>query len=405
MVVLLSLSVMTNAFLTPPTTTTRRGLSATMPSLEEKTVKELKQMLQDSNLNERGLLSKLKRKQDLVEYLKEHLHEEPEREGLVGDHSSSHTPDGEVTVVAPLTVEKSAHAAKNDDPEPETTDVVPDDFQELPSPLQDSLVRRGIASLMPIQKASYKHVASGEDAVLSAPTGQGKTWAFCLPLAARILNDPLLQARAKGKHSSERFKPVSPRILTLVPSRELARQVGKEWSKWTDAPVATVFGGVPLERHVNLLRKGGGAHVVVSTPGRWRELVREGHVDYQHVHVLVLDEADTMLDAADSPDVTAILNQITYAVGQRESYEEQQYQMILVSATVNALVREFALDTMEILPKAKLFITVEQQEFPVAAAADQQSTSSTKVDNKPTSMVEHWYTPVKTIVQPSVLQT
>ena len=273
------------------------------------------------------------------------------------------------------------------------------EIASFPLPLQESLARRGVTSLLPIQSATFRHILEGDDAVIHAPTGSGKTLAFVLPLVARMMTSKLMAPFAKGKHSAERYVAVSPRIVTLVPSRELAKQVGKEWAKYSSAPVATVFGGVPIERHMSLIRKGGGAHVIVSTPGRLRELVREGYVDYKHIHVLVLDEADAMLDEADSPDVRSIMKDITKAVGDRETYEEMQYQLLLVSATVNDYVRKFAMEVMEISLKSKSFISVDGQ-YSRIASPDGGSISQPLGSAAPT--VKHWYTSAKSSVRPSV---
>ena len=133
----------------------------------------------------------------------------------------------------------------------------------------------------------------------------------------------------------------------VVPSRELARQVGKEWSAFYKGRVATVFGGAPIERHAHLLRGEGGADVVVGTAGRLRELVREGHLSFSRLKVLVLDEADVLLNAKDQPEVAAFLDGM-----------EHDYQLVLCSATVNQHVRSFAKETMEITDSSPNFVTV-----------------------------------------------
>jgi superfamily II DNA/RNA helicase len=271
-----------------------------------------------------------------------------------------------------------------------------EEMRDFPLKLQEKLARRGVTSLLPIQSASFRHIQEGNDAVLHAPTGSGKTLAYVLPLsaAAAVTKRPKLQPK--------KDEPVSPYIVTLLPSRELAKQVGKEWAKYyTAGPVATIFGGVPLERHIAMLRKG--SDVLVSTPGRLREMVREGHVDYAHIKVVVVDEADMLLDTADSPDVQAILDGITEAVGERD--DDPEYQLLLVSATVNDYVRNFAVKVMEISLTSKSFIQVEGNESRVLPSSSKIVSDS---DSAPTSrsnappLVQHWMTPVKSRMYPVV---
>eukprot|EP00536_Pseudo-nitzschia_multiseries_P017114 jgi/Psemu1/247948/estExt_Genewise1.C_13860013 len=192
------------------------------------------------------------------------------------------------------------------------------------------MASRGIKSLLPIQQASFDKIYDGKDAVLYSPTGSGKTLAFVLPLLS-----------SEKRRPWQRKKVASPRILTICPSRELAKQVGKEYSKLAGKAfgVATVFGGVPLERHVALLKKK--PQIVVTTPGRLRELVREGHMEYSQVTTLVLDEADLLLDRQDSPDVFSAIEDIENAL-EKSNHVDPEYQMVLVSATIGENVKDFA---------------------------------------------------------------
>ena len=271
-----------------------------------------------------------------------------------------------------------------------------DEIRAFPATLQEKMARRGVTCLLPIQSASFRHVQQGKDAVLHAPTGSGKTLAYVLPLSASAITSK------RPKLMQRKEDPVSPYIVTLLPSRELAKQVGKEWAKYYHNTVATVFGGVPLERHTAMLRSSkGGAEVVVSTPGRLRELVREGHLDYSQVQVVVVDEADMLLDAADSPDVDAILEDITEAVGDRD--DNPEYQLLLVSATVNDHVRDFAMQVMEISMKSKSFIQVEGNEsriLPSSKAALDNDSQPSQGSSPP--LVQHWMTPVKSRMYPVV---
>ena len=271
-----------------------------------------------------------------------------------------------------------------------------DEVRAFPPAMQEKMARRGVTSLLPIQSASFRHVQEGNDAVLHAPTGSGKTLAYVLPLSATAITTK------RPKLVQRKEDPVSPYIVTLLPSRELAKQVGKEWAKYYHRPVATVFGGVPLERHTAVLRSSkGGAEVVVSTPGRLRELVREGHLDYSQIRVVIVDEADMLLDAADSPDVQAILEDITEAVGDRD--ENPEYQLLLVSATVNDYVRNFAMQVMEISMKSKSFIQVQGSESRILPGSKETHDNGSHLPkgNAP-PLVQHWMTPVKSRMYPVV---
>ena len=118
---------------------------------------------------------------------------------------------------------------------------------ELPSALREALTEREVTELLPVQRASYALIASGGDAVVHAPTGSGKTLAFALPITARLAGERA-RATTKKERSAPSDAPTTPRAVVIVPSRELARQVGKEWSCFYKRKVATVFGGVPLDR-------------------------------------------------------------------------------------------------------------------------------------------------------------
>jgi len=173
----------------------------------------------------------------------------------------------------------------------------------VPAQLLETLGER---RLLPVQEAAFELVRNGGDAVIHAPTGSGKTLAYALPLTAKLLAsgpnakaDQSLEAEASSGNSismpkaarvprrAPPGKPVLPRTVCVVPSRELARQVGKAWGEFYPNKVATVFGGAPVERHAYMLRAAGGADVVVGTAGRLRELVREGHLGFGKLKTLV----------------------------------------------------------------------------------------------------------------------
>jgi superfamily II DNA/RNA helicase len=281
-----------------------------------------------------------------------------------------------------------------------------DEIHCFPVKLQEKLARRGITSLLPIQSKSFQHLMDGKDAVLHAPTGSGKTLAYVLPLAAAA-SAITHSVPSKQKYRTPKAvveKVSSPRILTLLPSRELAQQVGKEWTKFycadEHASVATVFGGVPIERHTSLLNRSKVTDVIVSTPGRLRELVRGGQLDFSQILTVVIDEADMLLDAGDSPDVMAILEDIAEAVGKRE--ENPEYQLVLVSATVNKFVRDFAKEIMEITSKSSSFIQVQGSESRMLPKNILSPNDNALFQSTDAPSVLHWVTPVKTKMYPVV---
>jgi superfamily II DNA/RNA helicase len=371
------------------------------------TVKELRTVLQESSAIERGLLSRLKRKQDLIDYLKDHgldsSHDDTNNDANDPTANQAETPKASTsTSILTSTAIPQEKETKNDGTNEASTQdhdlfalqISPELSDCMPLFLQQLMVRRGITSLLPIQVASFQRIYSGRDVVLQAPTGSGKTLAFVLPLSAR-------------KDSSWRRQKISsPSIIVITPSRELTRQVGKEWAKFSKVPVATVFGGVPIERHAAMLKNK--PPIVVCTPGRLRELVREGHMDYSQVTTLVLDEADTLLDKSDSPDVTAILENIETAVGERE---DPDYQLVLVSATINQNVVEFT-DDLELEPEA--FIRVQGSESKVLVAppmplstqqnARTASSSTTTQDSATNAVatVQHWHMSSKSSARPLI---
>jgi ATP-dependent RNA helicase RhlE len=157
----------------------------------------------------------------------------------------------------------------------------------------DTLRRLGYERPTPIQERSVPLILAGRDVVGSAETGSGKTAAFLLPILSRLL---------AGR------RPAGTRVLVLVPTRELAiqvRTVALELSAGTSVGVASVYGGVGMEEQSRALR--GGVDVVVATPGRLLDHAGRGATRFHTLEVLVLDEADRMLDMGFLPDIRRIL--------------------------------------------------------------------------------------------------
>ena len=167
---------------------------------------------------------------------------------------------------------------------------------KLVAPLQRAVLDAGYLTPTPIQAQSIPHLLAGRDLLGCARTGTGKTAAFALPILQRLAATP----RGAGHH------PV--RALVLVPTRELAAQVCESFRRYGSglSLVSTViYGGVGQGPQVNALRRG--VDILVATPGRLVDLMGQGHLRLDRVEVLVLDEADHMLDLGFIPDVRKVL--------------------------------------------------------------------------------------------------
>jgi len=463
------------------------GSSLNNDDLESFTVKELKQILKDNKLDKRGVLSKLRRKEDLINYLHQHLKDvdniDVDNNNDYDDEDENYSVNendnvnGETT---DFTIENDEMVASDDDKNEADDDDNDNDNNNkemkkkvllstsseqdtkikqitspssttstegttttttmpsllllskeisfmIPQTLQERMTNRGITSLLPIQQQSFEGIYEGDDAILHSPTGSGKTLAFVLPL---------LSAKKRKRKWQRTKKVASPRIITICPSRELAKQVGKEYTKFAGGSgsgigVATVFGGIPLERHVSLLKYK--PQIVVATPGRLRELVREGHINYSQVATLVLDEADLLLDKSDSPDVFAIIDDIEKALEEQSQQQQQdsesesdtlgpEYQMVLVSATIGQNVRDFAQE-MEFSSDAFIRVDGNNDSKTLVTNSNHhhlQQTTSTSINNKMVHLddddnnnnknnnnynaatVGHWHMSCKSSVRPDI---
>jgi ATP-dependent RNA helicase RhlE len=154
-----------------------------------------------------------------------------------------------------------------------------------------ALDARGITTPFPIQRLVIGDVLAGRDVLAKSPTGSGKTLAFAVPISDRIeATDP------------------RPSALVLAPTRELASQIVEAWRPLAHAralSVAAVYGGVGIEKQARLASR---AHIVVATPGRLIDLLRRRALSLDRVGMLVLDEADRMLDMGFRPDVDRIVS-------------------------------------------------------------------------------------------------
>nr|WP_072281402.1 DEAD/DEAH box helicase [Rappaport israeli] len=147
----------------------------------------------------------------------------------------------------------------------------------------------------PIQAQAIPFALEGRDLLLSAQTGSGKTAAFVLPMLDRIIREDNRTAK--------------PRVLILTPTRELALQVNDSVRryaggiKWLYS--VPLVGGAPYGGQIRALKKG--VHIIIATPGRLLDHMRDNRIDFSQLHTLILDEADRMLDMGFSEDINAII--------------------------------------------------------------------------------------------------
>ena len=169
-------------------------------------------------------------------------------------------------------------------------------FSTLIPPLQRAVAEEGYTVPTPIQEQSIPHLLAGRDIMGCAQTGTGKTAAFVLPM---------LQAFTAHKRAPVRGRP---RALILAPTRELAAQIGESirtYGRHVHVTHTVIFGGAGQYPQVAALNRG--VDIVVATPGRLLDLMRQRHVNLDRLEVFVLDEADRMLDMGFIRDVKAII--------------------------------------------------------------------------------------------------
>lgn len=189
----------------------------------------------------------------------------------------------------------------------------------------DALAESGIERAFSIQELALPIALAGKDLIGQARTGMGKTYAFGVPMVDRVFDDadvPELDG--------------TPRGLVIVPTRELATQVGEDLTraaKYTPVRVATIYGGRPYEGQIAALADG--VDVVVGTPGRLLDLCNRGDLKLGRVAVLVLDEADEMLDLGFLPDIKKLWAALP-----------GQVQSMLFSATMPAPILSLARSLM-----------------------------------------------------------
>jgi ATP-dependent RNA helicase RhlE len=188
----------------------------------------------------------------------------------------------------------------------------------LSAEIQRAIAEQGYDTPTPIQQQAIPVVLAGRDLMACAQTGTGKTAGFTLPILK------LLQGK--------RARPKQPRVLVLTPTRELAMQVEESvrtYGKHLPLTSLAVFGGVGMNPQVQALARG--IDILVATPGRLMDHMQQKTVDLSAVEILVLDEADRMLDMGFIRDIRKIL-----------AVMPKQKQSLLFSATFSDDIRELA---------------------------------------------------------------
>ncbi|MGB0203756.1 MAG: DEAD/DEAH box helicase [Neptuniibacter sp.] len=189
----------------------------------------------------------------------------------------------------------------------------------LSRPILDAIKAKGYDTPSPIQEQSIPAVLEGHDLMAAAQTGTGKTAGFTLPILEKLTSGiPAKRGRA--------------RALVLTPTRELAAQVAKSVSDYSgnlSIRSHVVFGGVKINPQISVLR--GGVDILVATPGRLIDLHNQGAVNFSDLEVLILDEADRMLDMGFIHDIKKILG-----------FLPKQRQNLMFSATFSDQIRKLA---------------------------------------------------------------
>ncbi|HDS1737164.1 MULTISPECIES: DEAD/DEAH box helicase [Pseudomonas] len=227
--------------------------------------------------------------------------------------------------------------------------------------LSEALVRAieaaGYTQPTPVQQRAIPAVLQGRDLMVAAQTGTGKTGGFALPILERLF---------PGGHpdKSQRHGPRQPRVLVLTPTRELAAQVHdsfKVYARDLSLVSTCIFGGVGMNPQVQAMAKG--VDVLVACPGRLLDLAGQGKVDLSHVEILVLDEADRMLDMGFIHDVKKVLARLP-----------SKRQNLLFSATFSKDITDLAdkllhnPERIEVTPPNTTVERIEQRVYRLPAS-------------------------------------
>ncbi len=220
---------------------------------------------------------------------------------------------------------------------------------DLPDPLMHAISDLGFQYCTPIQAEILPSTLSGKDASGRAQTGTGKTAAFLIAVITRLLNHPHPGERPHG----------TPRVLILAPTRELVLQISAEARQlvtYCGLKILSVFGGMDYEKQRQQLAAGP-ADIMVATPGRLLDFQRRGDITLKKVEVMIIDEADRMLDMGFIPDVRMIIH---------STPPREKRQTLLFSATLTGEITRLASQwtvnpvTVEIAPEQVAVDTVDQ---------------------------------------------
>ncbi|MBN4061171.1 DEAD/DEAH box helicase [bacterium AH-315-I18] len=228
---------------------------------------------------------------------------------------------------------------------------------KLAEPLLRALSRKGYDTPTPIQAAAIPVVMEGKDVLGCAQTGTGKTAAFALPILHQLCPPPQVHQASKS-HKPRKPKYRDLRALVLAPTRELAAQIHesfREYGHYARLKSAVIFGGVSQYHQVKALQSG--VDILVATPGRLMDLYDQGHVNLDEIEILVLDEADRMLDMGFVKDIRRII-----------TYMPQKRQNLLFSATMPKPIRQLA----DAILRNPVSIQVDSQALSAAETVKQQ---------------------------------
>ena len=198
----------------------------------------------------------------------------------------------------------------------------------LSEPIVRAVAGEGYTTPTPIQAKAIPVALEGRDVLGCAQTGTGKTCAFALPILQQLAE----RMSGKGPHARKGPQGRPPRALILAPTRELASQIFDSfvaYGKHLPLKHTVVYGGVPQGNQVRAMRAG--VDVLVATPGRLLDLINQGHIDLRSVEILVLDEADRMLDMGFINDIRKIVAMV-----------KTDRQTLFFSATVSREIRQLA---------------------------------------------------------------
>ncbi|MBW1802708.1 MAG: DEAD/DEAH box helicase, partial [Deltaproteobacteria bacterium] len=227
---------------------------------------------------------------------------------------------------------------------------------DLPDPLLHAICDLGFEYCTPIQAEILPSSLSGKDANGRAQTGTGKTAAFLITVITRMLLNPI-----QGKR-----QPGTPRVLIIAPTRELVLQISEEarqLSKYCDLKTVSVFGGMDYVKQRTQLGAGP-VDIIVATPGRLLDFQRRRDINLKKIEVLIIDEADRMLDMGFIPDIRKII----YATPPKD-----KRQTLLFGATLTEAITRLASQwtrnpvIVEIEPEKVAIDTVEQIVYTVTA--------------------------------------